>query len=253
MDDRKKYGELLRKNLKKHLASLCEDCNSRFNKNVLRILDCKKESCRKIIKAVPAISDSLCSNCNDHYRQVKELLKQQKVEYVEDRNLVRGLDYYTNIVFEVTHNSLGSQDAIGAGGRYDGLIKLFGGPDTPGVGFALGLERLLLASELSTSSCTDDNFMVYFATIGDDSYKKAFELVQELRKNNVGAVIDYQGKSLKAQMNQANKLGVSLVAILGSDELKAGTITLRDMKTSKQNNIKITNLLDFTKSKSKNC
>ncbi|MBM3252693.1 MAG: histidine--tRNA ligase [Candidatus Omnitrophica bacterium] len=243
-EDRKNFTVVLKENLKKHLKGLCEDCNSRFNRNVLRILDCKKESCKKIVRTMPKITDNLCKECVSHFNLFKDMLKEHSVNFTEDKTLVRGLDYYTKTVFEVIHPLLGAQDAIGAGGRYDNLIELFGGPRIGAIGFALGIERLFLACDLDKITYKDTKPCIYFASIGEPCYREAFSLAEKLRSNGVRAEVDYEGKSLKAQMKEADKLNVSTVAILGEDELKKGEIILRDMKTSSQKSIKIEKLLD---------
>lgn len=243
-EDRRKFTHILKENLKKHLSHLCDDCKSRFHRNVLRILDCKNEFCKKVITQAPRITDNLCRECTSHYNLFKQLLMELSVSFGEDKSLVRGLDYYTKTVFEITHPALGAQDAIGAGGRYDNLVELFGGPKTGAIGFALGIERLLLACDLDKIIQEDIKPYIYFATIGEVCYKEAFRLIEKLRSRGVRAGIDYEGKSLKAQMKQADKLNVSVVAILGEDELKRGEIVLRDMKTSTQKSIKIDRLVD---------
>jgi histidyl-tRNA synthetase len=241
--DRDNFKALLRKKLKNHLKSLCTECNRRFEKNVLRILDCKEESCRRIVKEMPKTADNLCRDCDGHYASLKSILNENSLGFSEDKDLVRGLDYYTGTVFEVTHPSLGSQDAIGAGGRYDNLIEQFGGKSAGAIGFALGVERLLLVSDPDKLRQKSDKPCVYFATIGSESYKAAFGLLERLRANGISAHIDYESKSLKAQMKQADRMRATHVAILGEDELKKGEILLRDMKTSAQKSIKIEDLL----------
>ncbi len=249
LKDKKKLGENLSSILKKDLKLLCEDCQSRFKRNVLRILDCKNENCRRLIhkRFTP---NFLCSDCLDHFKDVKESLNLLEIPYQVEPYLVRGLDYYTRTVFEVTHPELGGQDAIGAGGRYDNLISDFGGPEKGAIGFALGVERILLvlSNKLQTTNYKlQTQLGVYIATIGEEAYQRGFLILEQLRKSGVSAQIDYESKSLKSQMRKASNLNAKLVTILGEDELKKGIVTVRDMSTGKQEEIALDNFLNFVR------
>lgn len=231
--DKKALSAGLRKSLEKHLDSLCEDCKLRYEKNALRILDCKEESCRNIIhKSFGGTNKYLCQECLAHFEAVKSTLNSLKINYQIEPYLVRGLDYYTKTSFEVTHQKLGAQDAIAAGGRYDNLVSDLGGPDKGACGFALGMERTITA--LHQSPKTEGRIDVFLATIGEEAYKLGFKLAMDLRGSGISAEIDYEGKSLKAQMRAADKIGAQLVAIIGDDEIKNRSVTVRNMRTKEQ-------------------
>jgi len=236
----------LKNKLKKFLSSqtsrLCKDCKIRFKKNILRVFDCKNDSCKALLREAPKMSENLCADCNDHFEKVKSGLELVGVNYEIDPYIVRGLDYYTRTTFEVTHPKLGAQDAIAAGGRYDNLVKDFGGAKTGACGFALGVERIITALELKKGE--REALDVYIATIGEEPYKKGFYLLDQLRKEGISSEIDYESKSLKAQMRVANKLGVRFVAILGEDELEKGIICLRDMSCGSQEEIKLEDFME---------
>ena len=237
--DKQRMAKELRENLQKRLSSLCGDCQQRFSHNVFRVLDCKNEKCRRLMHKLPPISDSLCSECSDHFRAVKESLKTLGIEYMIDPYLVRGLDYYTRTAFELTHPALGSKDATGAGGRYDNLVSDMNGPEVGAVGFALGIERLIIA--LSASSQTEDKRSfspeIYIVAVGAKDYRAAFKAAHLLRDNGITTEIDYLGRSLKGQMRAANRNGVRWVMIFGDEETKRGMVSVKDMKTGKQEEI----------------
>ncbi|PIV12023.1 MAG: histidine--tRNA ligase [Candidatus Omnitrophica bacterium CG03_land_8_20_14_0_80_43_22] len=233
--DKESFAGLLKKALKPKLKSLCENCQERFDKNTLRVLDCKNPDCKKIL---PEIADYQCQGCKDHYKSVLECLKLSGVKFKPSANLVRGLDYYTGTVFEVISSKLGSQDALAAGGRYDNLIKDLGGPSIPAVGFAIGIERLLMAS----GQCSVDSVQwkkIYIATLGEAARKKGFELASQLRERGICCLMEYDEKSLKAQLKAASNQKCDYAAILGDDELKKGKIILRDMSKSEQSEISL--------------
>lgn len=213
---------------------LCNDCKVRYRQNPLRVLDCKIDSCQQAIAGCPSIADSLCKDCQEHYSLVKQALIDNDIVYMQDDNLVRGLDYYTNTAFEVHIPGIGAQSAVGGGGRYNGLVKECGGPDLPGIGFALGMERLLLALEgLQTkiNSLPIDAFVVLM----DNQFEnQALTLLKRLRRAGIKADRDYNGRSSKAQMKYANKLGARLVIMVGQDEIEKGYCTVRNMETGEQ-------------------
>jgi len=247
-DDKAKLAKGLGAYLKPEKNRLCDDCKVRIDKNVLRTLDCKSESCKSVLRNSPKAKDFLCPSCKGHYEKVKSTLAETGVDFIEDPGMVRGLDYYTNTVFEVTHPGLGAQDAIAAGGRYDNLVADFGGKKTGAFGFALGMERLLMALSSEEKAAMEKKRLdLYAATAGDDVYGEAFKAVISLRKDGILCEINFQERSLKSQMRQANKKGARFTAIFGGEELKRGEVVLRDMKTSEQRNVKLGGLADEVK------
>jgi len=247
-EDKKRLAEDLKKGLKDKLTDLCPDCKVRFKQNVLRILDCKNESCIEICAKL-GISDShLCAECLEHFLRVKEGLELLNVDYEVAPHLVRGLDYYNRTVFEITHPDLGAQDALGAGGRYNNLVKSLGGPDIGAVGFALGIERLYLVSN-SLGAKAALNELVYIVSLGEEAGREALKILDLLRKSGIPADTDYENKSLKGAMRKANDLMAKYVIIIGEDELKKNIVTVKDMVTGEQREIKQENLIqEMTKS-----
>lgn len=233
-DDLKSYVEAKTKNF-------CDNCKKRINRNPMRILDCKNEGCIENLKSAPVILDYICNDCKTHFQKVLDFLSFYSIKYNVNKNLVRGLDYYTKTTYEITSSNLGSQNAIAAGGRYDNLIKDFGGPDIPAVGFAIGVERLIDAIETENIKlCTPDRLHVFFATIGESAFKKGLYLMDKLRENEILSDIDYSSeKSLKAKMRRANQLNVKYTVIIGEEEINRGICILRDMDKSTQEEIKI--------------
>jgi histidyl-tRNA synthetase len=220
---------------------LCEECNRRANTNPLRAFDCKNPACKEVMGSAPLLRDELCDDCAEHYSAVKALLDELGIPYIEDPSLVRGLDYYTRSVFEVqVEQGLGSQNAIGGGGRYDQLMQEYGGPATPGLGFALGFERMMLAMEAAGALAEEAaRAHVYVALAEPTARAQAFALVSAVRDAGVSAEMDHQGRSLKSQMKAADRLGARFVLILGADELAAGEVTLRDMNTKDEQRISL--------------
>jgi len=244
--DRAKIRESLKDVLKKDVSQLCDDCKGRLERNPLRVLDCKVEGCRQVIREIPdVLSKHICEDCRTHFDTVKKGLSSLKIPFELDSKMVRGLDYYTRTGFEVTHPSLGSQDAIGAGGRYDSLIKDFGGPEIGACGFAIGVERLIMVMDgLKIDIAEKKNTpFIYIATLGKDSYNKGFEILDSLRREGINADIDYEEKSLKAQMRLADKRNAAFVLIIGDEELKTSQVLLRNMKTKGQESVKIDALI----------
>ena len=238
--DKDNFSRLLKKTLIPDRESLCENCQIRLENNVLRILDCKVRTCKKIVANAPKITEHLCPSCDTNYTNIKETLNRNNIEYQEDPQLVRGLDYYTKTVFEITHADLGAQNAIGAGGRYNNLIKDLGGPDKGATGFAFGVERLLLALNAEgIESQPKQPATVYAIALGDNAADKLFDLIYKLRTSKISAIITYEQKSLKAHMKQANKLGCAFAVILGDNELFNNTVLLRDMESGEQQEIPI--------------
>lgn len=238
--DRQKYKLTLKQALKNKLNRLCPDCLTRCRLNMLRVFDCKNETCQRITRKTPAIIDCLCPECIAHFQKVKEILTSLNIPYILNSYLVRGLDYYTKTCFEITHPDLGAQNAIGAGGRYDNLVSDLGGPQKPAIGFGLGVERLIAAlGHLKAKEVHTNISSVYIAVVGDRPKQLAFKLLNLLRKQGICSEMDYQGKSLKAQMRQADRLGFKYVAILGEEELAKQVIILRDMQDQSQEEVKV--------------
>lgn len=227
---RAKYNEALKAFFAPQLDKLCYDCKTRYEKNPLRLLDCKEESCREINKTAPSMLDYLCDDCKAHFETLKELLTGAGVNYEIDSRIVRGLDYYTRTVFEFVSTSIGAQGTVCAGGRYDGLIAELGGSQIPAVGFAAGIERLLMVMEQAGVEIPNpDKPTVYLAGMDGASRKKAFALANELRKNGVFAEIDHMERSIKAQFKYADKIGACYVAVIGESELLENAMNVKNM------------------------
>lgn len=229
-----------------HSSELCEECNRRASTNPLRAFDCKNESCRMVMAAAPLLRDELCDDCAAHYAAVKRSLDGLEIPYVEDPKLVRGLDYYTRTVFEVQVDAgLGSQNAIGGGGRYDRLMEEYGGQHTPSLGFALGFERTLLAmqavgAEIPAPHVAD----VYVAGVDGSVADEVFSVTMVLRDAGVAAECDHQERSLKSQFKQADRLGAAFVVVVGPDELAAGEVTLRDMGSREESRVALSGVAE---------
>lgn len=228
---------------------LCEDCQRRLETNPLRIFDCKKEGCQAALAGAPVVLDYLCAECRSHFEQVRMLLGDLGISYTVNPRMVRGLDYYTRTAFEVVAGELGAQNAVTGGGRYDGLAAEIGGPSIPGIGFAIGMERLilLLDEEKSFSRHPD----VFVATLGEAAQRKGFAVVQELRDRGIFAEMEYEGKSLKSQMRRADKLKSARVLILGEKELQKGKAVLRDMATKEQEEVSLEGIVTILARKKK--
>lgn len=225
------YRDLVRDFIHEHASEMCDECNHRAEINPLRAFDCKNEQCNHVMDGAPVITDHLCEDCQHHYAQVKAYLDHAGISYIEDAHLVRGLDYYTRTVFEIqVDTGMGSQNAIGGGGRYDKLMKEIGGRDTPGLGFALGFERCVLALEaLGNKQVAQPAPNAFIACVDDSCRAKAFEIAQALRDGGLSVELDHQQRSLKSQFKLADKLNASKVIVLGPDELAAGVAKVRDM------------------------
>ena len=228
------YRDLIRERLGEQAEALCPDCRRRLERNVFRILDCKRPGCIEITRKLPAILDHLPEAERDHFRRVCAGLRSAGVEFEEDPYLVRGFDYYTATVFEITHDALGAQDALCGGGRYDNLVADLGGPSLGAVGFAIGVERVLMALRQGGTSEDAPHLDVFVATVGEEARGEAFARLVALRRAGLKAETDYEGRSLKAQMRSANKLGARFVLLLGEDELRQGVVRLRNMATAEE-------------------
>lgn len=225
---------------------LCEDCLERLYKNPLRILDCKEEGCKKASEGAPEITDYLCEECHNKFEAVKHYLDALGISYTVDPRLVRGLDYYTNTAFEIQYPPLGAQSAVCGGGRYDGLVEEIGGPSTPGIGFAIGLERLLLALDMQNLIPVPAvNKKVYIAALGEDAIAAGFKIQEELRSRHVIADMDLQGRSLKGQMKQAGRMNAVYTLIIGSNELEKGKAVVKTMETGTQQELPFEEVADY--------
>ena len=241
-NDKNKFGEKLRILLKNKISLFCLSCQERFNRNVFRLLDCKNASCRNIITGLKLKrQDYLCKDCFEHFAAVLENLKNIGIEYEESPQIVRGLDYYTRTVFEITHSSLGAQDALGAGGRYDNLVAELGGKPSGAIGFALGVERLLLAVNRQPPPAAKK--LVYIITLGKEAEREGLKLLYNLRQAGIKSDTDYENRSIKGAMRRANDLGARYVLILGENELKKNVVMLKDMDSGEQREVKIENIV----------
>ena len=244
------YNKALKDFFAPKLDSLCHDCKTRFEKNPLRLLDCKEEECKKINANAPSILDYLCEDCHAHFEEVKACLDLAGVEYEIDPRIVRGLDYYTRTVFEFVSTAIGAQGTVCAGGRYDGLIAELGGNPMPAVGFAAGIERLLIVMEQTGVEIPASNApTVYLAGMDAECRKKAFELAIALRKNGVVAEIDHMERSVKAQFKYADKLNAKYVAVIGGNELLEGVMNVKCMATGESEKVRFVEALAYFQGK----
>jgi len=227
---------------------LCSDCKTRLNRNPLRLLDCKKPVCQQIADSAPKSTDYLCPQCDEHFNRLKKYLGLLEIPFAVNHRLVRGLDYYTRTVFEVQPEAEGAQSTLGGGGRYDDLIEELGGRPTPAIGFAAGIERIILnLKKQGVPIPTLPRPQVFIAYIGNDARDEAIKLAARLRKSGIGVIEAVGDKSLKAQLRQANNLGAKYTVIIGDQEVKTGTVILRDMTTSEQKTIPPTKLQELLK------
>ena len=242
---RNNYRNAIKNFLAPHFDQLSQTSQDRYNNNPLRILDTKSPDEKEILKDAPNISNYWTIDDKNHFDEVCNLLKHIKIDYQLSPNLVRGLDYYTRTTFEITSNELGAQNAICGGGRYDGLVEKLGGKPTPGIGFAAGIERLLLAS---SSDNKLRNIQIYIVGIGNNVRSTIIKLAEELRSNDIRTSFDYLRRSMKAQMREANKLGAQYAIIIGEDELKDKSVIIKDLSTSNQEKITLDSVQKYMKS-----
>lgn len=246
------YKTLLQDYIRPNLEQYCPDCQKRFEENPMRILDCKNETCKQLNENAPKIVQHLCDDCNDHFMRLQELLKQLNIKYELDSNLVRGLDYYTRTVFEITSNDLGSQNAICGGGRYDLLAEELGGQPTPAVGFASGIERLLMVMEKQGLLLEEeDRLHIFLIAMGDEAQKVINEWLYKLRDNGLKTDMDYLGRSIKAQMREANRQNARFVVILGDNELESKAFSVKLMDKNEQISVPFDKLIEFIKENSR--
>ncbi|WP_336019702.1 histidine--tRNA ligase [Fusobacterium polymorphum] len=238
------YREKLIEHFSKHLDDMCEDCRDRINRNPLRLLDCKVDKDKDFYKSAPNIIDFLFEDERKHYEDVKKYLDIFGIKYTEDPTLVRGLDYYSSTVFEIVTNKLGSQGTVLGGGRYDNLLKELGDKDIPAVGFATGVERIMM---LLGENYPKNNPDVYIAWLGDNTSETALKIAESLRDNDIKVYIDYSEKGMKSHMKKADKLSVRYCIILGEDELNKGIVLLKDFSTREQKEAKIEEIINQIK------
>ncbi len=222
---------------------LCDNCRRRMTKNPLRILDCKVDTCRQALEGAPATIDHLCPSCEDHFKIVRVTLEAQGVDFLVDKSLVRGLDYYTRTAWEIQTTSLGAQSAIAGGGRYDGLVKELGGPDTPAIGFAIGFDRLVEVMEQLGQAPEPAPLDLFILPLGDQAMEKAYQWTCDLNLSGISCQTDYRGKSMKSLMKRANKLNARYVLIAGENELAQHTLIVRNMETKEQFEVAMDNLV----------
>lgn len=251
--DQQNSAQALRKSLAPHQTKLCKECQARFEKNVFRVLDCKHSTCHALAWGTHAPQEArgrsewpflLCGDCRQHIQQVEEGLRTASVPFDRTQVFARGLDYYTRTVFEVRATGLGAQDAVAAGGRYDHLVGELGGPSVGAVGFAAGIERVLMAAGPRASAVASTRRGLYLAVATPVLLQEGFRFVQQLREHGISAVMDYDGKSLKAQLREADKHHCRVVAILGEAEVKAQTMTLKDLEQGSQRSVPFDALVD---------
>lgn len=241
---RPKYNEALKKYLEENYDNLCGLCKTRFEKNPMRILDCKEKSCNEITKNAPIILDYICEECDSHFTDVKKYLDALNIEYKIDPGIVRGLDYYTKTIFEILNDNF----TVCGGGRYDKLIEEIGGPEMPAVGFALGLERLIMTLEQEKIEIPNENLIdLYIGTRGEDAKVQGFILANKLRALGIKAEINHMGRSIKAEMKYANKIGSAFTTILGDDELQNKTLKFKRMSDGEQFEASLDNIEEIAK------
>ncbi len=241
---RKKYNEILKEYLREHLDALCDTCRTRFDRNPLRILDCKSEICQSYAKDAPRLLDYICGECREHFEGFKAALDNAEISYTVDSGIVRGLDYYTKTVFEIISGPF----TVCGGGRYDGLVEEFGGDSTPAIGFGLGIERLLIRLGENGVEIPDETKAdIYIAPLGEKAQMAAQSIAFKLRAKGIKAETDHIGRGLKPQMKYSDKIGAAYTLVLGDSELETGDVRLKNMQTGEQIQRKLDNLAEFFK------
>ena len=248
---RAEYNVKLKEYLDAKSDVLCETCLDRKDKNPMRVIDCKNPNCKENLNDIPFMVDHICDDCKDHFEKLQSYLKEMDINFVVDRSIVRGLDYYKKTAFEIISNDIGSQSTVCGGGRYDGLVEQLGGPKgVSGIGFGLGVERLLLTMEnnnieIENPYATD----IFIVTIGDEAKTKSFKLLKDLRTNHISAENDHLDRSVKAQFKYSDKINAKFTIVIGDDELANDTATLKNMSTSEQTTIKLSEIVKELKSR----
>ncbi len=243
------YIETLRAELNQSLPNLCEDCRRRAVTNSLRVLDCKVDSCQPYIEKLPVITENLCAECAEHFAGVRAFLDEAGISYEVVPRLVRGLDYYIRTAFEIVSGELGAQNALAGGGRYDGLSEVLGGPHVPALGFAMGLDRLVMLLSEEQGSQSKWKPQLFLAHMGEAAFKKALEIARDLRRQGLSCYLDYSTGTLKSQMRLANKLGAAHVLIIGDNELARGIGSIKRLEDSQQWEIAIPEIANYLKSR----
>ena len=247
-ESRENYRSALINYFKPHINELCDDCKNRFEKNPLRILDCKIDSNKEIMKNAPKMTDYLNDESKKHFELVKKYLDSMNIEYAVNPNIVRGLDYYTHTVFEVEANieGFGSQNVLGAGGRYNNLVSNIGGPSIPGVGFAIGVDRLMLALEAEGIDISEEsNLEIYVIPMSEEQRFKSMKLVNNLRLNGFNVDIDFNNRNLKSNFKYADKIGASYIIIVGEEEINSNILTIKDNRTKEEYKVNYNKLVEF--------
>ncbi|HWQ79699.1 MAG TPA: histidine--tRNA ligase [Anaerovoracaceae bacterium] len=241
---RQTYRNALREFLKPKYDDLCETCKVRYDKNPMRILDCKSPVCQELVKGAPVMLDYLCDSCRDAFDDLKKNLDAMEIEYIIDPGIVRGLDYYTKTAFEFVSNRIGAQGTVCGGGRYDNLIETIGGPPVPGVGFGLGIERLLLLMETTGIEIPElENLDVFIAVMGDRAKLFGLKLLRDLRRQGVKAEMDSLGRNIKGQFKYADRLEANYTIIIGDNELDQNIVSVKDMRTSEQKQVSLQDII----------
>ena len=236
---RKKYNDALKQFLQENYEGLCGTCKSRFERNPMRILDCKEKKCNEITKNAPTILDYICDECKDHFEELQKYLKTMDIKYTVDPGIVRGLDYYTKTVFEIIYKDL----TVCGGGRYDKLIEELGGPDMPAFGFAAGLERLIMTLDAEGIEVPNSNYIdLYVGAMGADAKLESLKLINDLRKKGIKCDCDHMNRSVKASMKYANKTNCRFTVILGENEIQSGTAKLKRMSDGEQFEVTLNDL-----------
>ena len=245
---RANYNANLKDYIRPHLNVLCQNCQSRFERNPLRIIDCKEEACRVITANAPALLDYLCDECSEHFKKTLRGLDNLGIQYSIDKRIVRGLDYYTKTVFEYVSENVGTQGTICGGGRYDGLVEACGGPKVPAVGFGLGIERLLMEMESQNVYFPQPHKpRIYIASLGENAALYAQKLIYQLRKNGIYAEMDLMGRSAKAQMKHADKLEATYCIVIGDNEIESNKAVLKNMLNGEAKDICLDTIVDRLK------
>ena len=231
------YGATLKEYLADRMAALCEDCRARFDKNPLRVFDCRNPQCIDKVREAPVLLDAICAACKEHFEKLRSQLDAMSVSYHVNKRLVRGIDYYTKTTFELRHSALGAQDAIAAGGRYDNLVADLGGPAAGAVGFALGMERVAMAMKNAGLAAAEEPMDAFVVSLGPEAYLANTALCLDLRRQGFRVDMDHEGKSMKAQMRQADKIRARYVLIRGENELKNHTVQVKRMADGSEQNV----------------
>jgi histidyl-tRNA synthetase len=238
--DRESYRQALRDHFNDRIEAMCQDCRRRYEENPLRILDCKEESCQEHIQTAPGSAEYLCPACAEHFERVRTYLDALSLPHEMDARLVRGLDYYTRTVFELVSKDLGAQNSLLGGGRYDDLIEMLGGPSTPGVGFAAGMDRLVLVLQEQTAVPVPKRPLdLFFVTLGEEGHAFAVDLARSLRQQGVSVDLDYRDRSLRKQMEYANQIEARFLLVLGGDEVSSKKGRLRNMTSGEEREIEL--------------